>query len=324
MRVASSRRRRARATSCGQRAEQRADQPGGAVRVGARAAARDQRGQLAGPAPRRRGPSATARTAAASAGSPLRQGPQRPALCPARKATMRLVQLDRAGAGVRDAAGRPRPAGCRAAASPATETRALGERGPGRPTSRGTRRRSAGGPCAASGSTSRSAGAVGHLARPAGRRRGWSGSAARCPARPRCRARRRRASPRSTSRPDVRPGLGVRQQGRPAAVPVDRLRGPGGDGQVGPAGQQLDHGAGLAGDEPRRRRCARATAHVARRARRGPPARAAHHAAGRRGAPRAARGLPQRAGRGRRPRRAPGAGGRGPARCPWRWPARPR
>ena len=64
--------------------QQRADQPDGAVRVGAGAAPLDQAGQLGRPAPARRGPSRTAPTAPASAGSPLKHGPQRPALWPAR------------------------------------------------------------------------------------------------------------------------------------------------------------------------------------------------------------------------------------------------
>src|SRR5665811_1935568 len=51
--------------------------------------------------------------------------------------------------------------------------------------------------------------------------------------------------------PEVGEGLRVREQRRAPSVPAERLRLPRSDGQVLLAGQELQHGLGLARNEPR-------------------------------------------------------------------------
>ena len=155
---------------------------------------------------------------------PVAAGPAAPGALAGQVGDDPAGQRHRAGPGS-GASSTPAPSGVPERGSPATDTRALASVGqvaqePWNPPS------SAGTPGAAAGS-SRAAGCRRPPRGPPARARTASGSAAPCPARPRCRARRRPRSPRSTSRPTCAQVSAFDSSvGRPA-VPVDRLGRPG-------------------------------------------------------------------------------------------------
>ncbi len=117
--------------------------------------------------------------------------------------------------------------------------------------------------------------------------------------------------------------LGVRQQGRAAAVPVDGLGGPRRDRQTGSAGHQLEIARDCPDDEAGAASCCTHRM-PGSSVRRWPGARPRRPQGRSRGADDVHLAGPAARGPPRRHRRAPGAGRRRAERCPWRWPARPR